>query len=183
MKFGYARVSTNLQNPELQQDELKKQGCEKIFTDIISGAQFDRPELDSMLKQLRHGDTVVVWRLDRLGRSIKELINLSNHFQELGVNFISCNESINTSTTTGRLIFNIFSSLAEFERELIKERTVAGLNAARARGRTGGRPFKLDNKRIKKLKEYYQDKSIEIKDLCVMFNISRATLYRLVAEK
>lgn len=142
MTYGYARVSTGDQTTDLQQDALEKAGCNRIFTDVASGAKAHRPELDHMLDLLREGDTVVVWKLDRLGRSMQNLVELINDFDARGVQFRSLTESIDTSTPGGTLIFNIFGSLAQFERDLIRERTRAGLEAARARGRTGGRPRK-----------------------------------------
>jgi len=144
MKIGYARVSKTDQQLQLQTDALEKIGVEKIYKDRLSGAKQDRIALAEMLKTLREGDCVVVWRLDRLGRSLQHLIELVNGFSEQGVNFISLRENIDTTTATGRLFFNISASLAEYERELLIERTNAGLAAARARGRTGGRRRALD---------------------------------------
>ena len=138
MKIGYARVSTKDQNLELQTEALQKAGCEKIYKETQSAVK-ERPELQSMLNHLRQGDVVVVWKLDRLGRSLKHLIDLVTGFREKGIEFISLNDSIDTTTVQGRLTFNIFASFAEFERELIRERTMAGLQAARERGRIGGR--------------------------------------------
>ena len=138
MKIGYARVSTKDQNLELQTAALQKAACEKIYKETQSAVK-ERPELQSMLNHLRQGDVVVVWKLDRLGRSLKHLIDLVSDFREKGIEFISLNDSIDTTTVTGRLTFNIFASFAEFERELIRERTMAGLQAARERGRIGGR--------------------------------------------
>ena len=137
MTYGYARVSTGDQTTDLQRDALEKAGCNRIFTDVASGAKAHRPELDHMLDLLREGDTVVVWKLDRLGRSMQNLVELINDFDTRGVQFRSLTEAIDTSTPGGTLIFNIFGSLAQFERDLIRERTRAGLEAARARGRTG----------------------------------------------
>src|SRR5919205_4677202 len=135
MKIGYARVSTQDQKLTLQLDELKKAGCEHLYQEKISGKNKNRPELEKMLGGLRKGDTVLVWKLDRLGRSLKDLIELVALFNEKGVDFISLHDGINTATATGRFTFNIFAALAEFEREIIKERTKAGLSAAKARGR------------------------------------------------
>lgn len=139
MIFGYARVSTQNQNLDLQIDDLKKSGCTKIYREKVSSVK-ERPELIKLLDAVREGDTIVVWKLDRLGRSLKDLIGLINEFQEREVGFKSLNDAIDTTTAQGRLIFNIFASLAEFERDMIRERTKAGLSAARARGRMGGKP-------------------------------------------
>ena len=144
MKIGYARVSTKDQNLDLQLDALKAAGCEKIYTDKISSVK-NRPELNKALSYLRKGDTFVIWRLDRLGRSLKDLVNIVDDMQSKGIDFISLNDSIDSTTSSGRLIFGIFASLAAFERELIIERTKAGLEAARIRGRIGGRPQGLSN--------------------------------------
>src|SRR5664280_2379752 len=140
--IGYARVSTDDQNADLQKDALKKAGCIKVFTDKASGSLASRPQLDRMLDQLRPGDVVVVWRLDRLGRSLKNLIALVEGLAEREVGFRSLSESIDTTTANGKLFFSLMGALAEFERDLIRERTMAGLAAARARGRVGGRPPK-----------------------------------------
>ena len=149
MIYGYARVSTNDQTTDLQRDALERAGCDRILTDVASGARARRPELDHMLDLLREGDTVVVWKLDRLGRSMRNLVDLMATFDERGVRFRSLTESMDTSTPGGTLVFNIFGSLAQFERDLIRERTRAGLEAARARGRKGGRPAKLDEKQVR----------------------------------
>lgn len=140
MKYGYARVSTQDQHLALQTDALTKAGCEKIFEEKMSGAKADRPGLNSLLKTVKKGDTVVVWKLDRLGRSTKDLINIVNSFKEKEIGFISLQDNINTSTAQGRFFFHVIASFVELERELILERTYAGLEAARARGRKGGRP-------------------------------------------
>jgi DNA invertase Pin-like site-specific DNA recombinase len=140
MKIGYARVSTSDQNLDLQSRALTEYGCTTIYQEKISGKNTDRPELKKLLKNLKKGDQVVVWKLDRLGRSLRDLVDLVALFNEKEVNFISLHDHIDTTTATGRFTFNIFASLAEFEREIIRERTKAGLDAARARGRKGGRP-------------------------------------------
>ena len=140
MKIGYARVSTFDQNLNLQLDALRNSGCEQIFEEKISAVAKERPQLTILFSKLRKGDSVVVWKLDRLGRSLKDLIDLITKMKNLGVTFVSIQDGIDTSTATGRFTFNIFASLAEFEREIISERTKAGLAAARARGRKGGRP-------------------------------------------
>ncbi len=148
MKIGYARVSTVEQNLDLQQDALSKAGCEKFFQDVGSGAKDERKGLLYAIEFARKGDTIVVWKLDRLGRSLKHLIEVINLLDRKGVGFASLQESIDTTTSGGKLIFHVFGALAEFERELIRERTNAGLYAARARGKRGGRPQKLTEKQI-----------------------------------
>ena len=140
MFIGYARVSTQDQNPELQLDALRQEGCEKIFTEKLSGARRDRPELKAALEYMRSDDTLVVWKLDRLARSLKQLIETVEDLEERGIGFSSLTEAIDTTTPSGKLVFHIFAALAEFERSIIRERTMAGLNAARERGRLGGRP-------------------------------------------
>ena len=147
MLIGYARVSTAEQNLDLQTDALNRAGCEKLFTDKAGGARAERPGLDQALAHLRKGDTLVVWKLDRLGRSIRHLIETVGQLQERKVGFRSLQESIDTTTSGGKLVFHVFAALAEFERDIIRERTRAGLDAARARGKRGGRPRKLDAKK------------------------------------
>jgi DNA invertase Pin-like site-specific DNA recombinase len=178
MKIGYARISTKDQKLDLQTDALKLTGCEKIFTDVASGAKSIRPGLDEALDFARKKDVIVVWKLDRLGRSLKHLIQTVNELSEREVGFESIEEKLDTTTASGKLLFHIFGALAEFERELIRERTNAGLKAARARGRNGGRPKSLceaDEKMVKKLMD---DKTIPIMDICNQFGISRSTLYK-----
>lgn len=178
MKIGYARVSTAEQNLDLQSDALTATGCEKIFTDVASGAKDERSGLSSAIEFARKGDTLVVWKLDRLGRSLKHLITIVNHLHENGVGFASLQENIDTTTAGGKLIFHVFGALAEFERELIRERTNAGLKAARARGRQGGRPAKLSAKQIEQAIAMMRDPAISIDSICQTLNISRPTLYR-----
>src|SRR3954464_6309361 len=180
MLIGYARVSTDDQNLDLQRDALTKAGCEQIYTDRVSGTKASRPGLTEALSHLRSGDTLVVWRLDRLGRSLRHLIDTITDLQERGVGFKSLTESIDTTTSGGRLVFNIFGSLAEFEREIIKERTNAGLQAARARGRTGGRRTKLTPKQLQIGRELYESKQTKVADICKTLGVSRATFYRYV---
>jgi len=180
MLIGYARVSTQDQTLALQQDALTKEGCSKIFTDTASGATTERHGLTEALSYVRTGDTLVVWRLDRLGRSLKDLIERITQLQARNIGFKSLTENIDTTTSGGKLIFHIFGALAEFERELIRERTQAGLNAARARGRTGGRPKALSGQKVAMAQKLYQDKSNTIGAICKTLNISRATLYRYV---
>lgn len=181
--IGYARVSTNDQTLALQQDALTHAGCTKIFTDTVSGATTRREGLDAAIAYLRDGDTLVVWRLDRLGRSLKHLIETIRALQEKNIGFKSLTENIDTTSSGGKLIFHIFGALAEFERDLIRERTQAGLVAARARGRLGGRPKALNSKKITITQSLYRDKTNTIADICKTLRISRATLYRYVSQK
>lgn len=181
MKIGYARVSTLDQNPELQLDELKKAGCKKIYSDKASGVKTDRPDLQDMIKNLREGDVVVVWKLDRLGRSLKHLLEIIEDFENKGVGFISLTEGFDTTTSGGKMMFSIFGALGEFERNLIRERTQAGLQAARARGKKGGRQKKLTAKDVKVMKEMYDNKKIPVTEICKRFEISRPTLHRYLA--
>ena len=178
MHIGYARVSTQDQNLDLQNDALKAAGCENIYTDKMSGTKKNRPGLEEILGFIRKGDTLVVWRLDRLGRSLKHLIQVLNKLDERGVYFKSIQESLDTSTPGGKLIFHVFGALAEFERDIIRERTMAGLAAARARGRKGGRPRKLTKKQIAMAKKLMGDQSIPIDEICKTMGVSKATLYR-----
>jgi DNA invertase Pin-like site-specific DNA recombinase len=178
MLIGYARVSTDDQNLDLQRDALEKAGCEQIFTDRISGTKDRRPGLEEALSHLRPGDTLVVWRLDRLGRSLRHLIDTVTDLQERGIGFKSLQESIDTTTSGGKLVFHIFGALAEFEREIIRERTNAGLQAARARGRNGGRPKKLTVKQIQILQHLAADKKHTVKEICQTLGIGRTAFYR-----
>jgi DNA invertase Pin-like site-specific DNA recombinase len=182
MLIGYARVSTDEQNPDLQEDALKAAGCEKIIVDKVSGAKATRPGLDRLSELLRCGDTLVVWRLDRLGRSLKDLIEWVNRLEQWGVGLRSLQESIDTQSSSGKLIFHIFGALAEFERHLIEDRTRAGLAAARARGRKGGRPKSLDSDKRQLVVDLYQEKKLSVKQICAMMNISKPTLYAYVRE-
>jgi DNA invertase Pin-like site-specific DNA recombinase len=182
MYIGYARVSTQDQKLDLQLDALKAAGCEEIFSDIASGARTDRPELETAVNYLRPGDTLVVWQLSRLGRSLQHLIEVVNDLNSKGIAFKSLKENIDTSTAGGRLIFHIFGALAEFERELIRERTNAGLQSARARGRFGGRPVIMTRKQILKAVELMDAQTVAVNDIAHMFGVSRATLYRVVSE-
>lgn len=180
MFIGYARVSTTDQNPNLQEDALKNVGCERIYSDRIGGTIKERPGLNKVKEVLRKGDTLVVWRLDRLGRSLKDLIEWMTFLDKEGIALKSLNESIDTSTSTGKLVFHIFGALAEFERNLIKERTQAGLSAARARGKVGGRPCVLDEDKKHLVIRLYNEKQISVKKICEMMNISKPTLYSYV---
>jgi DNA invertase Pin-like site-specific DNA recombinase len=186
MLIGYARVSTQDQTLNLQKDALEKLGCNKIFTDTASGAKAERNGLEEALEYVREGDTLVVWRLDRLGRSLKHLIETITELNNRKIGFRSIQENIDTTTSGGKLIFHIFGALAEFERDIIKERTQAGLTAARARGRLGGRPkAKALNtpKKITLAQSLYNDKNNTIDEICKTLNISRATLYRYIKDK
>src|SRR3954465_2692981 len=180
MLIGYARVSTLDQTLALQQDALTAAGCEQLYTDIVSGSVTTRPGLTQALSHLRSGDTLVVWRLDRLGRSLRHLIDTVTGLQERGIGFKSLQESIDTTTSGGRLVFNIFGSLAEFEREIIRERTQAGLTAARARGRNGGRPKALSESKAEMARQLYLDRTHSINEICQTLGISRTTFYRYV---
>jgi DNA invertase Pin-like site-specific DNA recombinase len=178
---GYARVSTIEQILDLQQDALTAAGCDRIFTDTASGGRSDRTGLQQALDYVREGDILVVWRLDRLGRSLKYLIEIITTLNERGIGFKSLTEQIDTTTSGGKLIFHVFGALAEFERDVIRERTQAGLAAARARGRMGGRPKKLDGaSKVAMAQALYDDKTHSIADICKTLGISRTTLYRYV---
>lgn len=180
MLVGYARVSTPEQSLDLQLDALRSAGCKRIFSDIASGAKSDRPGLTEALSYLRKGDTLVVWKLDRLGRSLQHLIEVIKNLGEIGIEFKSLQEALDTSTAGGKLAFHIFGAMTEFERELIRERTLAGLTAARARGRHGGRRNVLSNKQIEAGKILAKDKSRSIKDICNILNCSASTYYRYI---
>jgi DNA invertase Pin-like site-specific DNA recombinase len=182
MLIGYARVSTLDQNPDLQQDALKQAGCEKIFMDKVSGTVSERPGLEKAKELLRKGDTLVVWRLDRLGRSLKDLIEWAIYLDKEGVALKSLQEAIDTSTSTGKLVFHFFGALAEFERNLIRERTQAGLSSARARGRTGGRPKTLNADKRQLAIDLYNGKETPVKKICEMMGISKPTLYEYIRE-
>ncbi len=178
--IGYARVSTKDQELLLQKDALEKAGCIRIFEEKISGTKSDRPALNALLEYARSGDTIVVWKLDRLGRSLKDLLSIVTTLQERKIGFKSLQENFDTTTSGGKLIFHVFAAIAEFEKDIIKERTVAGLNAARARGRKGGRPKKLSDNDVEMIKKLHQDKTIPIKDILSRFNISKSTLYEAI---
>ncbi len=177
MLIGYARVSTHDQTLNLQKDALAKAGCSKIFTDTASGALAERKGLEQAMQYARAGDTLVVWRLDRLGRSLTHLIATITSLQEQQIGFKSITENIDTTTSGGKLIFHIFGALAEFERNLIRERTQAGLVAARARGKKGGRPRVLTARQLGIARDLYE-KRYPIAEICRTLKISRATLYR-----
>ncbi len=180
MKIGYARVSTKEQSLSMQIDALKKAGCDVINYEIASGAKTARPVLDEIMRNIREDDVLVVWKLDRLGRNLAHLIYLTNKLIEKKVGLISLNDPIDTSTAQGRMVFGIFATLAEFERELIRERTQAGLKSARARGRKGGRPKGLSQSAIEKAtiaEALYKNGSIPVKKIAEQLNISKTTLY------
>src|SRR4051812_13993892 len=178
MLIGYARVSTLDQTLALQQDALTQAGCEHIYTDTISGSVTNRPGLTQALSHLRPGDTLVVWRLDRLGRSLGHLIDTIRELQERGIGFRSLQEQIDTTTSGGKLVFHVFGALAEFERDLIRERTHAGLAAARARGRLFGRPKALSPRKVKQLQTLAKNERTTAGEICHTLGISRATFYR-----
>jgi DNA invertase Pin-like site-specific DNA recombinase len=178
--IGYARVSTTDQDPSLQIDALKVAGCERIFVEHASGARIDRPELARALDYVRSGDALIVWKLDRLGRSLPHLIEVVRDLETRGVGFCSLTEGMDTTTPGGKLIFHIFGSLAEFERDLIRERTMAGLAAARARGRVGGRRPVLTGAQRKAVRELYGRKEHTLDELAELFGVSRSTVARAV---
>lgn len=177
MFIGYARVSTQDQSLDLQTDALAKAGCKEVYTDIVSGSKSNRDGLDKLLKYIRKGDTVVVWKLDRLGRSLKNLIELIQVLNEMGVGFKSLQENIDTTTSGGKLFFHMFGAIAEFERDLIKERTIAGLKSAAERGRKGGRPRLMDHQKIQQAHALYNSK-IPVVEICRTLGVSKGTLYR-----
>ncbi|WP_085505158.1 recombinase family protein [Thalassobacillus devorans] len=184
MLFGYARVSTRDQNLHMQFDALMRYGVkeENIYAEKITGTKKDRPAFNEMLKFLREGDTVVVYKLDRIGRSTKHLVELINDFEEKGINFVSINENIDTTTAMGKLVFTIFSGLAQFERDIISERTKSGLDAARARGRKGGRP-KKDPSKLNMAFRMYDSKEYSIQEILDATGMGRATFYRYLSNR
>lgn len=186
MKIGYARVPTRDQNLELQLDALAQAGCEVIYQEKASGASAARPELDKMLAQLRKGDAVYIYKLDRLGRSLKHLLELVGELQQRGVGLVSLTDAINTTSAQGRLVFNLFASLAEFERELIRERTYAGLAAARARGRVGGRRRGLSEEAERTAivaETLYKEQQLGVNEIAQRLRISKVTLYKYLRHR
>lgn len=180
MKIGYARVSTKEQSLSMQVDALKKAGCDQVHEEIASGAKTARPVLDEIMRNIREDDTLVIWKLDRLGRNLAHLIHLTNKLIEKKVGLISLNDPIDTSTAQGRMVFGIFATLAEFERELIRERTQAGLKSARARGRKGGRPKGMSKSAMEKAaiaEALYKNGTIPVKKIAEQLDISKTTLY------
>ena len=182
MKIGYARVSTIDQNLDMQIDALKKEDCNKIFQDHASGVKTNRDGLERALKFMQRGDTLVVWKLDRLGRSLKQLIEIINLLNEKGMYFKSLQESIDTCSSGGKLIFHVFGALAEFERDMISERTIAGMAAAKERGRVSGRPRKLNENNRALALSLMKNKSYSAKDVGFTLGISKTTLYRNLQE-
>jgi len=178
MRIGYARVSTDDQTLDMQRDALKRAKCSNVYGEQVSGKNADRPQLESCLKSLRKGDTLVVWRLDRLGRNLTDLVRLITELEQRSIHFESLTEKIETSSPAGRLVFHVFAALAEFESNLIRERTVAGLTAARARGRKGGRPVKLSPKEVKTIRALLKTADIPVAEIAARFGIARSTLYR-----
>jgi len=178
LAFGYARVSTIEQNEDLQQDALDRAGCDRVFVDKASGKLEHRPALDDMLAHLRAGDTVVVWRLDRLGRSLRHLIDVVSELDRRGISLRSLTESIDTSTPGGKLVFHVFGALAEFERDLIRERTQAGLAAARARGRHGGRPTVWTPEKLLTARSMHASGQHDVASIARVLGVSRASVYR-----
>ena len=183
MLIGYARVSTDDQNLDLQKQALVEAGCEHIFEDYQSGAKSSRPGLSAALAYARTGDTLVIWRLDRLSRSLQDLIEMVNHLDSQMIGLKSLHESLDTSSSSGKLIFHIFGALAEFERNLIRERTQAGLLAARKRGRTGGRPKALDADKRALAVKLYDEKNHTVAQICQMMGISKPTLYKYIEDE
>ena len=182
MLIGYARVSTDDQNLLLQRDALTAAGCAKIFEDKASGAKADRPGLTAAIEFARSGDLLVIWRLDRLGRSLKDLIQLAERLEGSGIGLRSLIDAIDTSSSGGRLVFHLFGALAEFERQLIRERTMAGLVAARARGRFGGRRKTLDADRRRLAVQLYNERKHTVREICRLMGISKPTLYSYIGE-
>jgi len=182
MQIGYARVSTDDQNLHLQEDALTAAGCDQIYKDTVSGAKTKRVGLGDALAYARKGDTIVVWRLDRLSRSLKDLIQIVASLEAKGIGLKSLHEVIDTTSSSGKLIFHIFGALAEFERNLIRERTYAGLAAARARGRKGGRPIALTNEKKALAIKLYHAKELTVMEVCEVVGISKPTLYKYVHE-
>lgn len=179
-KIGYARISTHDQNLDLQIDALKKSGCDTIYQDVASGKNTNRVELANCIKALRSGDTLVVWRLDRLGRSLSDLVNILGDLDARKISFASVTEAIDTCTATGKLMLHIIGAFSEFERNVIRERTNEGLMAARARGKVGGRKPKLDEKLKREIKALLSDPLITVSDVCTRYKISRTTFYKQV---
>lgn len=178
-RIGYARVSTDDQHLDLQRDALQQAGCSVIYEEAASGKSAARPELEQCRKALRAGDTLVVWRLDRLGRSLHDLVQIVAELEQRGVHFESLTEKIETGSASGKLQFHVFAALAEFERGLIRERTQAGLAAARARGRDGGRKPKLDDKQVREIRRLMTDPTIPVSQIAKSYKVSRTTIYKV----
>ena len=183
MRIGYARVSTDDQTLDLQLDALSAGGCEAVYREHASGKSTARPELDACLRALRQGDVLVVWRLDRLGRNLADLVRIVNELEGRGVGFSSLTEQIDTGSPAGKLVFHLFASLAEFERNLIRERTNAGLKAARARGRVGGRPEKLSDEQKAMVRALVDAGDAQIQEIASQFGVSRKTVHRVAKAR
>lgn len=186
MQIGYARVSTKEQHLDLQVDSLRRSGCEKVFQEVVCGARAERPVLDALLVGLRPGDVIVIWKLDRLGRSLRHLVELADTLIAQDVGLRSLNDPIDTTTPQGRLAFNLFAALAEFERDLIRERTQAGLAAARARGRKGGRPKGLDPQAERTAcaaETLYREKRLSVREVAEELGIAKSTLYAYLRHR
>ena len=179
-RIGYARISTDDQNLDLQRDALLKANCDVIYEEAGSGRNVERPELMQCLKALREGDTLVVWRLDRLGRSLSDLVQIISQLEQNQIYFESVTEKIETSSAAGKLIFHVFAALSEFERNLIRERTSAGLAAARARGRNGGRPRVLSERQVREIKLLLSDPETRVSDVAKRYGVSRTTVYKYI---
>lgn len=182
MLIGYARVSMPGQQLALQEDALQHAGCERIYSDTVSSRQPERPGLSTALQVLRAGDTLVVWKLDRLGRSLAHLVTMIHDLEHQDIHFQSLQEKIDTTSGTGKLVFHLFAALAEFERDLIRERTLAGLAAARARGKRGGRPKALDPKQITLARTLHNAKEPSVKEICTLLGIGKTTFYRYLKQ-
>ena len=186
MKYGYARVSTKDQNIDMQIDALEQYGCQKIFSEHAKGAKADRPQWLELLQQIKSGDSLIIWKLDRMGRSLSHLISIVNELIKKNVSIISLNDPIDTSSIQGRLMFNIFASLAEFEKDLIRERTMAGLRSARIRGKMGGRPKGLSKEAQRKAciaEALYAQKELSINEIIQQLSISKTTLYKYLRSR
>jgi DNA invertase Pin-like site-specific DNA recombinase len=180
MLIGYCRISTADQNLSLQKDELTKFGCSKIYEDVASGAKSARVGLEAAINFAREADTLVIWKLDRLGRSLRDLIEIVNRLEQRGVSFVCITQNIDTRTPNGKLFFHIFGALSEYERELIRERTKAGLTAARARGRKGGRKPAMNEEQIEQARAMMNNPKLKVKSIIKNLGISKATLYKYV---
>jgi DNA invertase Pin-like site-specific DNA recombinase len=178
MRIGYARVSTDDQTLDLRRDALKRAKCRDIYEEHASGKNTVRPQLEACLKSLREGDALIVWRLDRLGRSLGDLIRLTHEFKARGIGFATLTQQIDTRSPAGQLVSDVFGALAEFERNLIRERTLASPRAARARGRKGGRPKKLTAKELKTIRTLLRSNEVSVRDIAAQFGVNRSTLYR-----
>lgn len=186
MKYGYARVSTKDQNLDMQIDALEQYGCQKIFSEHAKGAKADRPQWLELLNQIKSGDSLIIWKLDRMGRSLSHLISIVNELIKKNVSIISLNDPIDTSSIQGKFMFNIFASLAEFEKDLIRERTMAGLRSARIRGKMGGRPKGLSKeaqRRACMAEALYAQKELSINEITQQLNISKTTLYKYLRSR